>query len=357
MMCLPGAAQQFSEGDLNFEIEDGGACILIASPGVSGKVVVPETVTYENSDYNVTSIAASAFENNTAMTALQLPDGLRDIGVNAMKGCRALEVVGLPLSLTAVGAEAFAGCKALARIEIPDGTESIGRKAFYECSVLSTVILGKNVKRIDMQAFDGCDCISCLHISAPEPPAAGAYVFTTSVYDNAELTVPVGRRGAYMAASPWSRFKHIAERDAFGENVTLTLCLPSGCISTEETYGLPVTFELLPDKGWRVYSVSFNGTPLNTDDKRVTTSALTEDSRLEVVFADESGADLTAISDLKIRTEAGAILIEGVADTERVEVFSLSGKLLYSGFDHVIRLDFSGTVILKINKYFFKLSI
>lgn len=265
LLLLPVAAQEFAAGDLNFEPGDNGRCVLVASPGASGKVVVPPTVSYENNTYSVTAIAASAFENNTDITALQLPEGLVEIGEKALKGCRALEV--------------------------------------------------------------------------------------------AEMTVPVGRRGAYAASSSWGRFRHIAERDAFGDNVTLTLRLPSGCASTEETYGLPVTLELKPDNGWRVFSVLFNGAPLKTDDKRVTLPALTEDSTIQVIFADASGVELPDMADLRIRVSGGAIIVDGLPEGEVVEVFSPEGVLFYSGSDRMIYPSFSGTAILKIKSRTFKLCI
>lgn len=357
LFLLPVAAQEFAAGDLNFESGDNGRCVLVASPGASGKVVIPPTVSYENNTYSVTAIAASAFENNTGITALQLPEGLVEIGEKALKGCRALEVVGLPVSLTALGAEAFAECKALGRIEVPDVTETIGRKAFWGCTSLGTVVLGEKLKRIDTQAFDECTALSRLHIRAAEPPSLGAYVFVNHVYEVAEMTVPVGRRGAYAASSLWGRFRHIAERDAFGDNVTLTLRLPSGCVSTEETFGLSVTLELKPDNGWRVFSVLFNGAPLKTDDKRVTLPALTEDSTIQVIFADASGVELPDIADLRIRVSGGAIIVDGVPEGEVVEVFSPEGVLFYSGSDRMIYPGFSGTAILKIKSRTFKLCI
>ena len=46
----------------------------------TGSVVIPEKVTYEGVEYNVTSIGGSAFQNCTDLTSITLPNSLTSIG-------------------------------------------------------------------------------------------------------------------------------------------------------------------------------------------------------------------------------------------------------------------------------------
>ncbi len=66
-----------------------------AMPRYHGRLVVPDTVTYEGCSYRVVRVDDSAF-----------------------MGCAALRVVALPPSVTAVGRDAFAGCDAIDTVEV-----------------------------------------------------------------------------------------------------------------------------------------------------------------------------------------------------------------------------------------------
>ena len=66
-----------------------------ATPRYRGRLVVPDTVTYEDRSYRVVRVDDSAF-----------------------MGCTALRVVVLPSSVTAVGRDAFAGCTAIDTVEV-----------------------------------------------------------------------------------------------------------------------------------------------------------------------------------------------------------------------------------------------
>lgn len=76
----------------------------------SGDAIIPETVTYNDNQYSVTSI-----------------------GYYAFYGCRELTSINIPNSVTSIGYSAFRYCSGLTSITIPNSVTSIGYEAFYDC--------------------------------------------------------------------------------------------------------------------------------------------------------------------------------------------------------------------------------
>ena len=58
---------------------------------------------------NATSVGANAFAGNTALTSIDLPDGITTIGSNAFTGCTGLTTISLPITVTTFDSNAFAG--------------------------------------------------------------------------------------------------------------------------------------------------------------------------------------------------------------------------------------------------------
>lgn len=78
----------------------------------------------------MTSVEEFAFEGNTSVTRVVLPDGIRSIGEGAFRGCSSLHTVKIPQNVSYIGPEAFRGCAALDEIVLPDSLTEIGEDAF-----------------------------------------------------------------------------------------------------------------------------------------------------------------------------------------------------------------------------------
>ena len=124
---------------------------LIKYKGNKRTVTIPPVNT--NGD-TILSIGESAFEGNTTVTKVIIPDTVKTIGNNAFKDCTALQSVTLPASLTTIGEQAFCGDTSLKTLYIPHGTTTISPGAFAESS-LEEIYLPDTVTSIDDSAFDG----------------------------------------------------------------------------------------------------------------------------------------------------------------------------------------------------------
>ena len=65
----------------------------------SGYVIIPETVTYNDSQYSVTSIGSDAFKGCTGLTSITIPNSVTTIGEYAFDGCTGLTSINIPNSL------------------------------------------------------------------------------------------------------------------------------------------------------------------------------------------------------------------------------------------------------------------
>ena len=112
----------------------------------NGRVRLPETIT-RIEDYS--------FEDCKQLTAVDFPDGLREIGWRAFIGCTQLSAVNFPEGLLKIELGAFEDCTQLSAVNFPEGLREIGRYAFEGCP-LKSVTLPRSVKKAPAHAFVGC---------------------------------------------------------------------------------------------------------------------------------------------------------------------------------------------------------
>lgn len=209
-------------------VEIDGICYNLISKGniaevtgnpnrYSGDVVIPETVTYNDVNYNVTAIKEKAFANcalnsisipnsitkiypeafsNGSVTSVKIkdlaawcnisiesyfktnpltiashlfvndveihdlviPDGVKTIGNWQFYQFSGLTSVKIPSSVTSVGRECFALCSSLKTVEIGDNASQeaatvLGQRAFYHSDNIDSIFLGNNVAELGKEAF------------------------------------------------------------------------------------------------------------------------------------------------------------------------------------------------------------
>ena len=90
---------------------------------------------------NISSLSANAFENNTNLTTIVLPDTLTSIGRRAFAECTNLKSVTFPKGLITVGTSSFYKCTSLEQVDLPEDLLYLNEYAFAECTSLKNVII------------------------------------------------------------------------------------------------------------------------------------------------------------------------------------------------------------------------
>ena len=113
-----------------------------------------------------------------------------------------------------IGSYMFDGCTGLTDVETPDNMTKIGTYAFRNCSGLKTVTLGRGLTTLGGDAFNGCNAIETV-ISRSEiaPSMSGVNCFTSTVYNNATLYIPIGATEDYQLTDYWYKFVNMVEKD------------------------------------------------------------------------------------------------------------------------------------------------
>lgn len=120
--------ETLTEGKYTYTVEEGKATV-VAYAGGDVKAVIPQTL----GGYPVTAISAHAFEGDTVLMDVTIPEGVSAIGEYAFASCTALNGVHLPVSLESVGAHAFDGCSNLNFVEFEKNVTFVGEEAFVNC--------------------------------------------------------------------------------------------------------------------------------------------------------------------------------------------------------------------------------
>ncbi|MBR0047766.1 MAG: leucine-rich repeat protein [Prevotella sp.] len=128
------------------------------APGTyTGRVVIPELVTYEGKEYKVTSIGEGAFYAcSNDFASVVIPNTITSIGDHAFYRCEGLTSINVPNSVTVMGRGAFLDCSKLTTISLSNSLETIGEQCFESCGKLSSVTMPNTVKSLGKNAFYRC---------------------------------------------------------------------------------------------------------------------------------------------------------------------------------------------------------
>lgn len=155
------AAVTFTIDGIKYQSNASCGEVSVIANSYSGAVIIPSTVTYNGSTYNVTAIGGSAFSSSN-ITSINLPDGLTTIGNYAFAGCSHITSLTIPANVTSIGEFAFIGCTGLTTLTVSSPKTVIGYSAFYSCSSLSSLTIPSSV--IGERAFYSCTGLSTLVI-------------------------------------------------------------------------------------------------------------------------------------------------------------------------------------------------
>ena len=156
---------------VGYVIEEDGTVTVVSGDDVTGDVEISGTVEIDGQAYQVTGIGENAFQDNTGITSVTIPDGITTIGANAFEGCSNLMTISIGKGVTNIGEKAFANI----------GTPTNAPKR-AEGEGLLVKCYAESVPKTAADAFEG------------SPISSG----TLLVEDNSVMD--------YYAATPWGQF-------------------------------------------------------------------------------------------------------------------------------------------------------
>lgn len=346
--AIIATAYDFASGGLFYNVISGTKTVAVTSEAAehssySGRVIVPESVTYNGEKYIVAAIGNKAFVRSK-VTDVQIPDNVTSIGDSAFYFSEELENITLPQKLTKISRCAFAGTSITA-IAVPEGVTELGNGAFQSCLRLHTVFLPSTLKLISAYGFNNCSSLSEIYSKASNPPDATGWAIFIGL-SKIDLIVPSIDK--YENVSPWNNSETFSIYPPEPVEVNINITGKNIGEYDELTLGGNIEYKIyqgeelvaitaadryyLPSNG-KTYSIVPSNTFGDADAVTYTTSI----AGTEGILTDND-------EDVKIYADGNVIRVEpqdGSAYTRQIYVYDAYGSLYY-------RSSVSGTEIANL---------
>ena len=172
----------YTNGQSELEVTYQGSFYSTYSNEYSGKLIIPEDVTYNGITRKVTSIGASAFRSCTEMVSVVIPNSVTAIGSYAFYGCSLKSLIIGPGVLT-IGSNQSSPTKVIWLTNTPpsnysnlSGTKnyvandqytSLNSKTVYP--FLSSIFVVDGIRYVPVSPSDRtCDALDCIYDSSAE---------------------------------------------------------------------------------------------------------------------------------------------------------------------------------------------
>lgn len=147
----------------------------------------------------LTSISASAFAR-TQITEIAIPDGVRFIESSTFDACRALTTVQLPAELINIGNSAFMSCSNLKEVKGLSSASNlrvVEEAAFYDCSSLKEAVFPTSLERLGNMVFSNCTSLERVGINGSVTQLGSDVFANCSSLKDVELNAPISIIGSH----------------------------------------------------------------------------------------------------------------------------------------------------------------
>ena len=214
--CISASAIEFTVDGLRYSVNNDNTTVTVAGyssgSGPTGDLTIPESVTYGDISYPVTSIGDEAFYDCSGLTIVTIPNSVTSIGGEAFSGTAWYN--NQPDGLVYAGLVAYQYKGTMpsgTSIVLKEGTKGIADWAFGGCSGLTNLTIPNSVTSIGDNAFYGCYGLTRID-AYPNPEKVGTGVDAFSgVPKDGTLHVLPKYLSAYQTASQWCDFTNIKD--------------------------------------------------------------------------------------------------------------------------------------------------
>ena len=148
------------------DLNTNGTATYTGPTGNADTVIIPDTVTVDGVNYQITKIADYAFYNNKNLKSIVIGANIREIGKSAFESCTKLKTVKGGANVKTIGSKAFYGDKKLSSFPTMSNLETIGSSAFKKCAALKKFTIGSKVNSIGKYAFQDCKKLKTITIKS-----------------------------------------------------------------------------------------------------------------------------------------------------------------------------------------------
>lgn len=204
----------------------------------------------------VSEVGNQALRNCINLTALYLPGTLESVPNNLCGGCTSLKTVKLSEGIKIISDSAFSFCTELQTVEFPMSLVEIKDAAFNNCTSISSVSLGNNLNIIGGAAFQGCSSLRILDLGS------NVTVIGRSAFQKCGLTgeITIPATVSSIGGDAFLDCPNIKEYKVFAPKLTLdNKEYPLGYVSGTESYNaMPVTIYGYAESKTQVYAYNEN---------------------------------------------------------------------------------------------------
>ena len=296
-------AQTFvSVNNVRYLIEDDHAVVARQDVELTGEILIPATVTYGGTNYNVTRLmnpgdsesgGGGAFQE-CKITSISLPASITEIPDQTFYGCEQLSRVTISGPVTSIGYSAFESCESLTEIDLPDAVTEMRSRAFYN-SGLTKFKIPAGVTRLE----DGVLAETKItYLEIPETVSFAIGCFKTHK-TNENRTVKMLQRDCRLVSFDDDPLygKYGVPSTAFGDMTKINLVVPAGGKVVYQEYFPWMYMNSITEYG------EDTGEPLVTDQRHVTID--------NIRYMLKNGVTNEAYVDFQPETLSGDVVIPG----------------------------------------------
>ncbi len=244
-----------------------------------------------------------------------IPNSVKSIWEYAFSSCRELTSVTIGNSVTSIGKSAFVSCSGLTSIEIPNSVRSIGNSAFMGCSGLTSVTIGNSVTSIEEYVFSFCSGLT-------------------------SVTLPNSVKS--IGKNAFARCSGLTSIEIPNSVTSIGELAFNACYRLQELYVLGEVPPTLQSNTFSSYSATLY---VPEGCKEAYQAAEYWENFVNMVEMQSSDVDKIDCHDMCIYVANRTLYIENGEAPYRV--YSVSGRLVYSGNDSTVRLSIPGIYVVK----------
>ena len=156
LLCSCAPAEQEANSTIHYQVNtETLTAKVVESPKFNSEILsIPETISYNNKEYKVTSISKNSFLNNVYIKSVTMPNSISSIGYDAFRNCTNLEVVNFSTEVKVLPDHLFAGCTSLKEFINGENVETIYKGVFRDTKLKSVIF--NNIKELNINTFFNC---------------------------------------------------------------------------------------------------------------------------------------------------------------------------------------------------------